>query len=399
VQIVASGTVTVDGVITMNGLDGAWDSGGGSGGGVYIQCGRLSGSGAIRANGGSGAGQGGGGGGGRIAVYAATPGSFGGEFSAKNGSGIFTFPDADRKSALPGTVYLYDWGILPGFLTNGAARWTAGTGTAGNVTISNYSMFLEWGWETNRLKAGTVTVQNTGKIRHAWNTDTAAPWVPNAGIFIECSNLTVQAGGEINGNGLGYGTAPATYSNGYGPGRGSSASGYGGGAGYGGVGGPGWGGGGGATYGTSNNPASPGSGSGGGFNVGTSGGGYVQIVASGTVAVEATGTITMNGLDGAWDSGGGSGGGVYIQCGRLSGSGTIRANGGNGGGHGGGGGGGRIALFVRNAPFYTSGNILCTPSVTGGAKGSAVDGTQQPGGTGTIYRDLGKSCGTVLTTW
>ena len=163
------------------------------------------------------------------------------------------------------------------------------------------------------------------------------------------------------------------------------------------MGGGGSGGGGGTTYDVATNPASPGSGSGSGFNVGTSGGGYVQIVASGTVTVD--GVITMNGLDGAWDSGGGSGGGVYIQCGRLSGSGTIRANGGNGGGHGGGGGGGRIALFVRNAPFYTSGNILCTPSVTGGAKGSAVDGTQQPGGTGTIYRDLGKSCGTVLTTW
>jgi hypothetical protein len=76
----------------------------------------------------------------------------------------------------------------------------------------------------------------------------------------------------------------------------------------------------------------------------------------------------------------------------LIGNGTIRANGGNGGSGNGGGGGGRIALLVRNAPFYTGGNILSTPTVTGGTG-------LNPGGPGTIYYDLGKPRGTMFSAW
>jgi hypothetical protein len=272
----------------------------------------------------------------------------------------------------------------------------AGTGTAGNVTISNYSLFLEWGWETNRLKAGAITVQNSGRIRHVWNTATVNPWTPNAGIFIECASLDLQAGGEINGAGLGYGSAPAAYSNGYGFGRGMTASGYGGGAGYGGAGGAGSGGGAGGTYGSSSNPTNPGSGGASGYNIGASGGGgYLKLVAAGTVTVN--GLITMNGVDALWDSGGGSGGGILIQCGSLVGSGTIRANGGSGSGAGGGGGGGRIALTVLNAPFHTGGNVIYSPTVSGGAAGGGGGATA--GGAGTIYRNLGKSRGTVWSIW
>jgi hypothetical protein len=395
-KIVAAGTVTVDGVISMNGTDGDTSGyrAGASGGGLLIQCKNLAGTGTIRANGGNGGTSGGGGGGGgRIAIYATNASSFGGQMSARHGSGYYNFPDYERLASLPGTIYLSDWGLLPVFLTNGAGRFTAGTGTASSVTIgTNYTLFLEWGWETNRLKATAIILQNGGKIMHGWNTATntvGGEWLPDGGIFIECSNLTEEAGGAINGDGLGY--RGGTRTNGYGPGGGLPGVGRGGGGGSGRYDNA-WGG---LTYGSSNLPAAPGSGGGGGcgalFNPAAPGGGYVKIVADGTVTVN--GLITMNGSN-SWDySAGGSGGGILIQCGSLAGTGAIRADGGRYGTdlEGGGGGGGRIAIYVRNPPVYTSGNVLFTTTVNGGAG-------YQNGFPGTIYRDF-KPRGTVFQAW
>jgi hypothetical protein len=395
-QIVVSGTVTVDGIISMNGINGyAQYAGGGSGGGILIQCGSLTGGGTIRADGGNGGNgnQDGGGGGGRIAIYVTNASSFGGQMSAKHGTGWRNFPDYRRQSSVPGTIYFSNWKILPGFLTNGgAARFMATNGVAGNFMISNYTFFLDnWGWETNRLRAGDITVV-TGKIMHVWNTATTTNaggnWDPNSGIFIECSNLTVQAGGEIDGDGMGY--SGLLGNTGYGPGRGYAD---GGGAGYGGRGGNGSGSGG-ATYGSSNNPVAPGSaGAGGGSLYGASGGGYAQIVASGIVAVD--GSIHLNGLGGEGTyAGGGSGGGLLIRCGSLTGNGTIQANGGaRGGANSGGGGGGRIAIYPRLAPFYTGGTALFTATVAGGAGGAGSTGY-----VGTVYIDF-KPRGTVFRSW
>jgi CubicO group peptidase (beta-lactamase class C family) len=262
------------------------------------------------------------------------------------------------------------------------------------VTISNYTLFLEWGWETNRLKAGTVTVQNGGRIMHLYNTATAAPWDPNAGVFIECSNLTVAAGGMINCDSLGYGgkLGAAGYGPGYGSVDGSSVRG--GGGGYGGGGGIGeFSAPGGVTYGSLTNPALPGSGGGGGYNsTGADGGGYVKVVASDRVTVN--GLITACGTN-ALDSfsGAGSGGGISIRCRQLFGSGTIRANGGNGSfssgsWRGGGGGGGRIAIYLLGPPYYTR-QISC--SATNGA--GYGDGTN-----GTVYFDF-RPRGTMFSAW
>ena len=59
------------------------------------------------------------------------------------------------------------------------------------------------------------------------------------------------------------------------------------------------------------------------------------------------GTISANGTSGPGEnSGGGSGGSIWLTVNFISGSGTISANGGNGTlPYGGGGGGGRIALY------------------------------------------------------
>jgi hypothetical protein len=77
----------------------------------------------------------------------------------------------------------------------------------------------------------------------------------------------------------------------------------------------------------------------------------------------------------------------------MAGTGTISANGGNGElGNGGGAGGGRIALSVREAPYYIAGSVLFSATVNGGAGYSN-------GAPGTIYRELGKPRGTMFCSW
>jgi hypothetical protein len=71
----------------------------------------------------------------------------------------------------------------------------------------------------------------------------------------------------------------------------------------------------------------------------------VRIEAAGDVTHH--GTITANGDSRPWgSSGGGAGGGIYIQCGTLAGSGTLVADGGDTPGSGGDGSGGRVSIDV-----------------------------------------------------
>jgi hypothetical protein len=297
----------------------------------------LAGAGIIQANGGNGDTSGdaqGGGGGGRIALSVTGTASFTGQLSASNGVGRTPFPDRIRSS-VPGTVYLSDWKILPPFLTNGGmTRFTAPSGSVASVTITNYTLYLDRGWTNNVLRAGTVNICNAGKIRSMWNTDTASNWVPDAGVFIECTNLTVDTGGEINVDGMGYSTPHPVAGQsgaGYGPGGGSAiyvaGPGYRcAGAGYGGAGGPGVWGGQGLTYGSAANPADPGSGGGSGNDDSVSanavqmacdGGGYVRVVASGLVIL--SGSILANGKSASanYGGGGGSGGASTLTVGSL----------------------------------------------------------------------------------
>jgi hypothetical protein len=118
----------------------------------------------------------------------------------------------------------------------------------------------------------------------------------------------------------------------------------------------------------------------------------VKIVAADMVWID--GAIAANGTNYLTQlGGGGSGGGVSIVCRSLGGIGTISADGGKGAPtQGGGGGGGRIALIVREAPYYTAGNVLYTPTAGGGTGYSN-------GVPGTIYRELGKSRGTMFCSW
>ncbi|MBW2172398.1 MAG: hypothetical protein JRF69_10575, partial [Deltaproteobacteria bacterium] len=102
-KFVVTGTVTVDGTISVNGQDSTQccDNGGGSGGSLWIIANSLAGSGFIAADGGQGAAKGGAGGGGRIALEW-TSRTFDGVISAKGA----VHPWGEDFSGAHGTIWV-----------------------------------------------------------------------------------------------------------------------------------------------------------------------------------------------------------------------------------------------------------------------------------------------------
>jgi autotransporter-associated beta strand protein len=251
-----------------------------------------------------------------------------------------------------------------------AATWLGGVipGPGDRVTVSNNVALACGTYEMERatVNAGaTLTfatwnavlnathVTNNGTMTHPVQ-NAAEPdpgsgeWIPDNRVWIVCSNLTVGAAGVIHGDYMGYAAVMAA--TGRGPGK-SYVSGYRtGGAGHGGRGG--WGGTEfatpGVSYGNPADPVSPGSSSAGrtqstGLKAGKNGGGAVRIDATGDIAL--AGRISADGAGNESYIGGGSGGGIRIQCRTIQGNGTLRAVGGDSNGGGGEGGGGRIAVY------------------------------------------------------
>lgn len=269
---------------------------------------------------------------------------------------------------------------------NSAANWTEGVPAAGdevviagNVVLTNATPPLASytlnagathtfdGWDT-KLNAATVTINGT--MTHEQNsaatTNASGAWVPDARVWIDCSELVVAGDGAIDVSGKGYAGGVAVAGElgcGSGGGQCGGVNGNGGGAGHGGFGGRGGlvtsaslpvRGVGGDTYGAFDYPQDPGSGGGGGqatTGAGGNGGGVVFVEAN-TVAIN--GSIRADGTGGAINNaGGGSGGSVYIVCTTFGGFGTVSAIGGTGGrgnnSTGGSGGGGRIAVMYDPA--------------------------------------------------
>jgi hypothetical protein len=116
-------------------------------------------------------------------------------------------------------------------------------------------------------------------------------------------------------------------------------------------------------------------GSGGGFGYGapiggSAGGGAIRLNVSGELTVD--GLLSAEGQAGAQDnSGGGSGGSIWVNAGLLAGGGEVAADGGEGELYGGGGGaGGRIALYTLTNAFYGR-----TSAAGGGGDFSGASGT------------------------
>ncbi|MBI2410381.1 MAG: LamG domain-containing protein [Candidatus Kerfeldbacteria bacterium] len=430
IQLVASGNITVSGSILANGNSGSIVSGnegtgGGSGGGIYINAGGNANftSASVKANGGSGVDTGhdsGGGGGGRIAIiyggtYTAptTLQAFGGEGPAggvDGGTGTIYVKSGSNNGVLTldnGSV-VNSSGTAIGNTNNLGSELTTGTNlTITDLTLSNTTSLLMPATSINTI-SGTLTVNSgntltlksytnatsalsVGTLTMAGTLDHTDHTTSNSSLAhkIKISASTVTISGTVDVGGLGY-SGRASNTAGLGSGAGAAGSGAigGGGAGHGGAGGNGSSassptGIGGGTYDTAAAPVDLGSGGGGSNNSGSTGGdggGAVEISASGTMTIN--GSITSNGSNGAagggYGAGGGAGGSIYLTYGTLSGIGSLTANGGTGGNgattKGGGGGGGLIAL---SGTYNFSGTTSCT--------GGSATSTATAGNDCTVY--------------
>jgi hypothetical protein len=348
-QITVTGSLAMDGEISADGGAGEANSGGGAGGSVWLTAETLAGSGIISANGGAGNGTAGGGGGGRIAIYCNTN-FFAGSISAYGGAG--------SVAGGAGTIYTKRLNEpIERLLVDNGGRF----GT--NTPLQNLSAAVE------------LTVRGSA----------AATVTPS---FVSLSNLLVGFGSSLNGSAMNSdlailgdavieaGAAISVDGKGYtqlsgGPGAGRSGSG----AGYGGAGGDSPGAPGGLPYGSAERPTHAGSAGGVGSSstpANAQGGGALRLTVGRALTLE--GRLGADGNPGLEDnSGGGSGGSIWVIAGAISGSGIISANGGAGEPSlGGGGGGGRIALYSLINTF--TGVI----SVQGGEGG-------ERGQNGTIY--------------
>ena len=249
--------------------------------------------------------------------------------------------------------------------------------TNSTLQLSSFSIvnstltFSNW---TTCLNATNVTIQNAGELTTYVCDTNGAPSNTNR-VYVSCSNLTIDAGGEIDVKWKGY---AGTSGNGQGPGGGVKSGVVGGGGGYGARGNNRSAGFGGPAYGSATAPLDPGSAGGAGSVNGGAGGGAVRVLATGRVTVD--GAITAIGQN-AGSAGGGSGGGVYISCNTFQGSATglISADAGNVNNNGGGGAGGRIAVVYDTS---AQSSVAPTPSVrfsVGGGNGYSSDTLAPPG--------------------
>jgi hypothetical protein len=209
--------------------------------------------------------------------------------------------------------------------------------------------------------------------------------------LVVLGNVDVAAGGAIAVDAKGFAQA-------CGPGAGQSVGGSGSGAGYGGLGGASATAPGGTNYGSAQYPVDQGSGGGFGSGMtygGSEGGGAIRLNVGGVLTVD--GQLSANGNWGIQDnSGGGSGGSIWVTTGTLAGNGQIAADGGEGELYGGGGGGGgRIALYSRVNVFAGLVSVFGGAGDFRGADGSIFNATN-PVIQGTVTSTNGQPVSGIL---
>ena len=200
----------------------------------------------------------------------------------------------------------------------------------------------------------------------------------NFGAVVQASWLDIQASDVIIHPGATLDLSAQGHQSDKGPGAGGRFQSVGIGAGHGGYGGLSsgnlgtW-------YGSALNPNNTGSGGGSSsYGAGGIGGGYLHLAVVRILKLEGTISVTGTGGD-ALNSGGGSGGSVWISADDILGNGLITAKGGDGKGTGGGGSGGRVGIYLQK-PMSFEGHLH--------AQGGSG---QVAGGAGTLYiRDNNK---------
>ena len=363
IKLTVGGGVTIDGVISANGLNAVNSrSGGGAGGSIGIAADTIAGSGTIAADGGAGEPiHGGGGGGGRIALCCNTTNAFSGSRHAQGGAGL--------QAGGAGTLY-FQSGTLPvgTLVVDNLGQRGAGT----PVTTSTNLEFLV-------VNAGAVACPTNLSVTHlVVGSNSWLSLLPGALSLVltvtEDAVFAPSSGIDAVGKGYPYAQGPGAglfYSSG-----GGSSGGGAGHAGYGGSGQQTSTAKGGVYYGSMTQPILAGSGGGGNASYpGGAGGGAVQLSVG--RALQLDGSILADGeRPPAILSGGGSGGSVWVTAGTFTGSGQISANGGSGlQSIGGGGSGGRVAVYF-DASRYT-GALKATGGMgfQGGAAGTVLTKT------------------------
>lgn len=185
-----------------------------------------------------------------------------------------------------------------------------------------------------QILSDSLIVKNGGVLTHAPNMTS-----PEFGVRFAARTITVNAGGAVKVDRLGF--APGNS----GPGAGGSSRDGAGGGGNGGKGGDGVGAEGGAAYCAPDRDVQMGSGGGNGsLESSGAGGGLVVLRAFETMTIN--GKVTAAGYAGTLDNaGGGAGGGIMLIARTVAGMPEeIRANGGSGNKNGGGGGGGCVVV-------------------------------------------------------
>jgi len=358
-----SGTLMVNGRLSANGTNGGFNSGGGAGGSLYLaNIYNLAGNGVISANGGSANGAAGGGGGGRIAVVC-TSNNFTGQFSAVGGSG--NYPGG------AGTIYSSVSGVKALAVNNGGINGT-NTPLADSFSLPNPPFNLNISGAAAVVPLTPLPLLSNLTVSAG---STLTMPVAQSDLVIAVLN-NADLAGNLNVDYLGYAQTN-------GPGAGGAIGNKGSGGGYGGNGGasstgaPG-----GTNYGSATAPVEFGSGGGYGAATvtgGSDGGGALRLSVVGKLNVN--GNVSANGNPGAQDdSGGGSGGSVWITAGAFSGAGNISAMGGYGAPlGGGGGGGGRIAIFSPTNNFSGTTNANGGSGATPGQPGTIFLSSALPG--------------------
>jgi len=262
---------------------------------------------------------------------------------------------------------------------------TAGSSIPGGLTLNAYTWIhnQEYQYSFDDVVVGdfgTLTLTSYDNDNECNDVNDVGCY-DDYGVVINLDNLTVQSGGFVTADGLGYIAQK-------GPGAGTyiECCGRGDGGGYGGYGGTYSEGGGGIPYGNVYEPIDLGSGWGGPYdgNYIGAGGGALKLVVSETLTHD--GLISANGVTGPYEystiKGSGAGGSIFIKTNDLLGSGEIEADGGPS--HIRGGSGGRIAVYYETESFGTGIDM----EATGGnihAYGGGLNEDASVGGAGTVY--------------
>ncbi|XP_076091252.1 uncharacterized protein LOC143063127 [Mytilus galloprovincialis] len=352
-----------------------------------------------------------------------------------------------QKIDLPFSVHVYDGGYLglaPDTFIHGVDIFLNGTlANVDNLTLHHEGkLWLNIDGRTKGLDASTysfqfVHVKNAGYL-HMISDPVSEPsiyfstvalnidgggLVRGTYVVFHSENITIDSGGTLTADGLGYEQADGQRTDSSGnprkglhgvvnPGLGLTGSLGASGAGHGGSGGRGfYNDKGGEPYGDLYEPTL--FGSSGGGHVGGAGGGRLWLNVTNTIMID--GTLTASAENGQtqynynsiastgwvtdYPSGGGSGGSIWLHCYRITGYGTILAHGGNGtkgtyrhtgtdgSGHttypstsygAGGGAGGRIAMYFQKNDTFSEFRYLAN----GGWPGLE---NAEVGGPGTVY--------------